>query len=87
MNKNIECRWLTPPQVARMWGVSPSKVLAFIDSGQLRAINLTMPDRNRRPRYRIAVDDLADFERRREVVPAPKPIRRQRKRLCDATYY
>src|SRR5437660_5835359 len=31
---------LTPPEVAKMWGITPEKVIAFIRSGELRAINV-----------------------------------------------
>lgn len=63
----IERRKLTPPEVAEMWGVSNDKILAFIRSGELRAINAATPGRSQRPRYLIDLDDLADFERRRSL--------------------
>ena len=53
---------MTPPEIARLWGVSVEKVVAFIRSGELRAINAATPGRNQRPRYLIDVDDLEDFE-------------------------
>ncbi len=31
---------LTPPEVAKAWGISPEKVLAWIRSGELRAVNV-----------------------------------------------
>ena len=84
----IERRKLTPPQVAKMWGVSAEKVMSFIRSGQLRAGNFASPGRNQRPRYLIDLADMADFERRRTVGPAPKqPPRRRRERLGQPTYY
>ncbi len=63
---------LTPPEVAALWGISVEKVLNFIRSGELRALNGASPGRNQRPRYLIDIADLADFERRRAAGPAPK---------------
>jgi excisionase family DNA binding protein len=66
-------RKLTPPQLARLWGISPDKVLAFIHAGELRAVNLATR-RSGRPRYRIDQADVAEFERRREATPQPKRV-------------
>jgi excisionase family DNA binding protein len=30
---------LTPPEIARLWGVSADKVLTWIRSGELKAMN------------------------------------------------
>lgn len=64
---------LTPPEIARRWGIKSSKVLAWIRSGQLRAINAA-ESLGGRPRYLVDVKDLAAFERTREVTK-PKPRR------------
>ena len=59
---------LTPPQLAKQWGISDRKVLDWIESGELRAINAaTRPDG--RPRYLIDGRDVEAFERRRAVNP------------------
>lgn len=58
---------MTPPEVARLWGISTPKVLNFIRSGELKAINGASPGHNRRPRYLIDAKDLEDLERRRAV--------------------
>ena len=55
---------LTPPEVASRFGVSSDKVLAWIKSGELRAINAATRSAGR-PRYLIDVADLAVFEARR----------------------
>jgi hypothetical protein len=79
---------LTPPQIAQLWGIAPDKVVAFIRSGELRAINVASPGRNQRPRFLVDLQDLADFERRREVQPAPKqPPRRPRREPSGNDYY
>ena len=77
---------LTPPEVARSWGISPDKVVAWIKSGELRAIDASTR-RGQRPRYLIDVDDLADFEARRSCSPAPKPRRQRRQPDRVFTFY
>jgi hypothetical protein len=67
---------LTPPVIARMWGISPEKVLAWIRSGELRAMNAAT-DPSSRPRYLVAIKDLAAFESRRTIIA---PQRRARSR-------
>jgi len=69
--------YYTPPQLAERWGVSPEKVIKWIRSGELRAINLATKA-DKRPRYRISAEDVALFEARRSCGPAPvKPHRRR----------
>jgi hypothetical protein len=78
-------QWRTPPAVAKLYQVDPSTVRWWIESGQLRAINVARPGA-RRPRYRISLIDLAAFENSRAV--APKPRRRHgRQRPIDAVRY
>ena len=73
-------RDLTPPKVAKRYGISPEKVVHWILTGELRAINVATNPNGLRPRYRIDEADLEDFERRRAVSgPAPKPTRRRQK--------
>jgi hypothetical protein len=71
MHQANKRRTITPPRLAKEWGVSTTKVDAFIKSGELRAINLAT-DRTGRPRYVIYLEDVERFLRSREVVPAPK---------------
>jgi hypothetical protein len=63
---------LTPPDLARRWGVSTTKIVNFIKSGELRAINIAAHRKNR-PRYLIDVADIAAFEKSRSVVPDTGP--------------
>lgn len=71
------CLALTPPQLAREWGVTPETILAWIASGDLEAFDARRPGSSR-PRWRIERDALADFKRRRSAKPPPKPTRRRR---------
>lgn len=59
-------RKLTPPQIAKQWGIAPEKVVAWIQAGELRAIDASTT-RGKRPRYLIDIEDLAAFEKSRLV--------------------
>ncbi len=75
---------LTPPELARRWRVKPSKVLGFIRSGELRAFDVSSRPGGR-PRFRIAIDAVIEFENRRAPKPVPKT--RQRKQSVDVIEY
>ncbi|MHB8951802.1 MAG: helix-turn-helix domain-containing protein [Pirellulaceae bacterium] len=66
----------TPPKIAALYTVKPAKVLKWIETGELVAINLAESP-NGRPRWRVSPEALADFERRRSSRP---PIPRAKKR-------
>lgn len=69
---------LTPPELARLWGISPDKVLAWIRGGELRAIDASSR-RGGRPRFLIDRADIETFEANRAVTPPPKSPRRRKK--------
>ena len=69
--------YVTPPRVAKQFGVDVHKVLGWIRSGELHAVNVG--DGSKRPRYRISPSDLAVFELARSVQPPAPWIRRRRK--------
>lgn len=54
-------QWLTPPEVARERGIKASKVLMWIASGELVAVNHA-GQRNGRPRWRISPEALNAFD-------------------------
>jgi predicted site-specific integrase-resolvase len=70
---------ITPPEYARRLGVDPMKVIRWIRSGELRAINVATKA-NGRPRYVIDERDIEAFELRRSFV-TPKKITRRRQQL------
>jgi excisionase family DNA binding protein len=78
---NGDKKMLSAPAAARELGTSPRKIRAWIDSGQLPAVNLAL-DPNGRPRYAIARADLDEFLRARRVVPraGPPTTRKLRRR-------
>mgnify|MGYP000570493865 CR=1 FL=1 len=69
-------RKFTPPEVARLFGVEPGKIIAWIRAGELRAIN-GATRRGQRPRYLVDVADIEAFERSRQVIPTPAPSPRR----------
>jgi hypothetical protein len=58
---------VTLPRLAKEWGVATTKITALIRAGELRAIDIAAPG-SPRPRVLIDREDIADFERRRQVV-------------------
>jgi predicted site-specific integrase-resolvase len=77
---------LTPPLVAQRYGISPQKVLSWIKSGELRAVNVAT-HRGGRPRWVIAVMDLLAFEESRRVCNVNLVRRRTRKAMAGITEY
>jgi hypothetical protein len=62
--------------LARLWGISPEKVISWIRRGELRAVNVASR-LGGRPRWLIDPKDVEDFERRRTATAAPRPRRRK----------
>ncbi len=76
-------RGLTPRELAGILRVSPDKVLGWIRSGELRALN-TSSVRCGRPRYVILPHHLDEFTQRRQAGPSPtRPSRKKRTHLID----
>lgn len=74
---------LTPPEIARRWGISADKVVAWIRAGELRAVNAAARI-GRRPRYLVDVADLCAFEAARAVVPRDaRPSRTRQRRKAE----
>ena len=80
MTTATEKRKLTPPELARRWGVSADKITFFILSGELRAIDASLRrgGGGGRPRYLIDEADIEAFEAGRQVTPPlPEPRRKR----------
>jgi hypothetical protein len=84
MTRNNKSK-MTPPQIAEAWGVSPEKIIGFIRSGELKAINVATRRRGR-PRYLVDIEDLEAFERLRTVCPRLR-LRRPRRAKVAADYF
>lgn len=77
--------FLSVQDFAKRLGVAPGKVLGWIASGELPAID-TSAARNQRPRWRIDPTDGEQFLAARRSAPAAKPVRNRRK-LANVTQY
>jgi hypothetical protein len=78
-------RGYTPRELARLLRVSPDRVRAWIQSGELGAVN-TAPARCGKPRYVILPHHLHEFERRRSAAQ-PKPAPRRIKRTNSIDFF
>jgi hypothetical protein len=77
----------TPPEVAARWGITADKVLAWIRSGELRAINAATSTSGVRPRWLIDLADLEAFEKRRAACPVQPAARRRRRPPSEENTY
>jgi hypothetical protein len=79
-------RGYTPNELARRLRVSPDRVRAWINRGELAAINTA--DRGARPRFVVLPDQLAAFiEGRRPAPPPDRPRPKQPRRTAQVDYY
>jgi hypothetical protein len=79
----MDCRTkVTPPALAKRWGVDSHKVVQWIKTGELPAIDASSRQ-GRRPRFLIDEADIKAFEQRRAVVPPDTPTRQRRRRAGD----
>jgi transposase len=76
---------LTTADIAARYRVGQSKVLTWIKSGQLRAIN-TAANLSARPRFVVTANALQEFERRRSATPPPK-VKRRRPKNQETDFY
>jgi hypothetical protein len=56
---------LSPSELGAQWGKKPATIIALIKAGELRAIDASLG--SGKPRFLIDLDDIAAFERRRQV--------------------
>lgn len=80
-----ETPYLSPPEIARRLRVRSHKVLGWIHSGRLRAIDISSG--HRRPRYRVHEADLAVYLESLVVHATPAPPRRRPQKDIDVIEY
>lgn len=71
--------YVTPPALARQYGIKPEKVIVWIRRGELRAVNVAERVGGR-PRWRISAEAIEEFERRRSAVRPAKTHRRRKRK-------
>ena len=69
-------RFLTPPQIAKLLGVSVEKIGAFIERGELQAVNTSLG--SMRPRWKVDPEAFRRFCDSRSNQPKPEPTNRKR---------
>jgi len=72
--------------VAERLRVPEGRVLSWIQSGRLRALDVSEGS-GRRHRWRILPEALAEFEAARTAIPAPKTGRRRSASGYQYTYF
>jgi excisionase family DNA binding protein len=81
----VEERGMTPREVARILRVSPDRVRAWIQAGELGAIDVGERGRHR---YVVLPAHLEALQqRRRAVPPPPRPAARRCRRAGYVDYY
>jgi excisionase family DNA binding protein len=78
---------LTVQQVAERYGVGVRSVVKWIRAGDLRAINCGRRQGSVKPRWRICVQALAEFETQRMSGPPPTRTRRRKQTDFVPNYY
>ena len=73
-----------PRDIAERFGVDVSKVLTWINAGELAAVNVATRASDR-PSWRIFPDALAEFEAARSSKPKPPTPKSQRKQRQPAS--
>lgn len=79
---------LTVRDICNHFGCHEQTVLAWIHSGELKAVNVGVAPGKKKPRWRITQAALEEFEKKRAAVPpAPTPTRRRRKSTDAVDFY
>jgi hypothetical protein len=73
---------ISPPELARRWGLDAHKILGWIRNGELRAIDVSSRQGGR-PRYLIDMCDIRIFELHRAVGGPVQAPRRRRTKQSD----
>lgn len=76
---------ITPKAYAQQLGVSENKVLAWIRTGQLKALNVASSVRNR-PRWKITAEARREFEDSRTAKPSESATATLRRRTSYERY-
>lgn len=71
-------------QVAERFDINENKVLAWIGSGELEAVDVSQ-GKGGRPRWRIHIDAIERFElNRRSIKPIPsRPVRQRKTNIVE----
>lgn len=83
-------KFFAPAELAEEWSVTDDKVIDFIKSGELEAVNLAL-SKGGKPRYRISEAAVEKFLADRAIRTKPKDTPKPRRQTAGAagvrTYY
>ena len=82
MAETVKRSLFLPREIAAMYRISINKVLAWVRSGELKAINVGR-DNAKRPRFLIPVESLSAFEASRASRPPATKAKRRRRQPAD----
>lgn len=77
----------TVKDLCQRFGVREHTVLAWIRSGELKAINVGREPGKKKPRWRVTPEALAAFEAARTATPDPPKVRRRRRKPDDTVEF
>jgi excisionase family DNA binding protein len=66
-----QSRFLTPPEVAKILGVSADHVVEYINRRELKAVNTSLRDR---PRWKVSEANLEEFIQKRSNFELSKEV-------------
>jgi excisionase family DNA binding protein len=66
-----QSRFLTPPEVAKILGVSADHVVEYINRRELKAVNTSLRDR---PRWKVSEANLEEFIQKRSNIELSKEV-------------
>lgn len=81
---NCEKLFLSPPEAAKRYGVSPESIREKILSGEIHGINIG--NGKLRPRLRVSLEALADWELRRSVITPTAAVRKPRRESTPKSF-
>lgn len=84
--KDLGERWYKPKQVAEKLGVGTSRVLGWIHSGRVEAVDLNQFEGSFRPNYRISETALGELMKEKQVSRPGKMFRPCRKPPSQRRY-
>jgi excisionase family DNA binding protein len=67
-----QSRFLTPPEVAKILGVSADHVVEYINRRELKAVNTSLRDR---PRWKVSEANLEEFIQKRSNIELSKEVK------------
>lgn len=75
---------LRPREIAMRYGVGVTKVLGWIRSGELKALDVSTAGDGSKPRWRVLESEIEAFEKKRSSGKPSSPKRRRKRKSIAA---